>query len=310
MKTDTSAINIPTFELYGEQSQRQQAEFIHIEDISSRSKQHDWLIKPHRHGKLFQLLILFDGAAEVWLNEQTLALNGNWAISIPPGHVHGFRFPADTQGMVLTVMDSLLSDSQDSLVNNHFDGLLNAPHTIRFEEKQLLFTQLKHYLHLLQGEFQNAGIGQSQMLRWLVNMILMTLTRQQEHDLVETHHADSGKANLVMRFRTLLDQHYREHWTVQDYATALHVSTSTLSRSCKEYTGGAAKTLVLERLLLEIKRRLIYTHEPLDQMAYTLGFKDPAYFSRFFRQQEGVTLSQYRADKYRETGTVSGESEV
>jgi AraC family transcriptional activator of pobA len=40
--------------------QRQQTEFIHIEDISSRSQQHDWFIKPHRHGKLFQLLIHFE----------------------------------------------------------------------------------------------------------------------------------------------------------------------------------------------------------------------------------------------------------
>ena len=146
------------------------------------------------------------------------------------------------------------------------------------------------------------------MLQWLVNMILMTLKRQKEHDLAITHHPEPRKAKLVMRFKALLDQHYREHWTVKNYAEALYVSTSTLSRSCKEYTGSAAKMLILDRVLLEVKRRLIYTHEPLDQMAYTLGFKDPAYFSRFFKKQEGVTLSHYRADKYRETGTVNGSS--
>ncbi len=305
MKNPTTPIKIPTFGLYGESNQYQQTEFIHIENISSRSRQHDWLIKPHRHGKLFQLLILFDGAAEVCLNEQSLALNGNWVISIPPGHVHGFRFPADTQGMVLTVVDSLLNDSQHSFVQNNVDDLLRTPHTIRFEAGQVLFVQLKQYLQLLQSEFQSVNIGQPQMLQWLVNMILMTLKRQQEHDI--TRHPEPGKAKLILRFRALLDAHYREHWTVQDYAKALYVSSSTLSRTCKEYTGGAAKALILDRVLLEIKRRLIYTHEPLDQMAYTLGFKDPAYFSRFFSKQEGVTLSQYRADKYRETGTVDGE---
>jgi AraC family transcriptional activator of pobA len=47
-------------------------------------------------------------------------------------------------------------------------------------------------------------------------------------------------------------------------------------------------------VLLEAKRKLIYTQYPLDQIAYTLGFKDPAYFSRFFKKLEGVAPSVYR----------------
>jgi len=49
--------------------------------------------------------------------------------------------------------------------------------------------------------------------------------------------------------------------------------------------------------MIEAKRRLIYTHEPLDQMAYTLGFKDPAYFSRMFKKIEQVSPSDYRKQK-------------
>lgn len=305
MASKPPSTGIPTFGLYGESNTRQSTEFIHIEDISTRSQQHDWQIKPHRHGKLFQVLFLFDGAVTLSLNEQQIALNGNWAISIPPGHVHGFHFPADTQGLVLTIVDSLLHEPYTPVAAYSFEALLQIPHTIHFQEKQSLFIQLKQYLQLIQGEFYSVNTGQSQMLQWLVNMVLMTLKRQLEYDLRETQQPDSPNPHLLMRFRALLDEHYRQHWSVQNYAEALHVSTSTLTRLCKTHTGSTAKALILERTLLEIKRRLIYTNEPLDRMADTLGFKDPAYFSRYFKKQEGITLSQYRTTKNRETGTVT-----
>ena len=290
--------SIPDFALYGEAVLAQQPEFIHIEDIASRSRRHGWLIRPHRHGHLFQVLFLYDGSMKVCFDEQQQDLDGSWAVCIPPGFVHGFRFPADTCGMVLSVVDAFLMPDPSLQVRSGFDSLLEVPCTIGFAEKDVLLVQIRQYLEQIRAELEQREHGHAAMLHALMHLVLLTLKRQQLLQADQRHGHESGRRQLFREFRHLLDRRYREHWRVQAYAQALGVSVSTLTRTCQQQAGQAAKNLVQERLLLEIKRRLIYTTEPLESMAYTLGFKDPAYFSRFFRKLAQMTLSEYRRVQY------------
>ena len=67
---------IPNYGLYGESRQSAAAIGIHIEEIEERSKGQNWVIKPHRHGKLFQVLCVFDGEATVQLDEYRYQIDG------------------------------------------------------------------------------------------------------------------------------------------------------------------------------------------------------------------------------------------
>jgi len=131
------------------------------------------------------------------------------------------------------------------------------------------------------------------MLEWLVRITLMTLKRQYLDSQLEDATFPTINDRLT-QFRQLLEQHYRQQWTVKQYASELHVSVSTLNRLCNHSVGKTTKAIILDRLLSEARRRLIYTREPLDQIAYTLGFKDPAYFSRLFKKLNGTPPSYFR----------------
>jgi AraC family transcriptional regulator, transcriptional activator of pobA len=293
--------SIPRFALYGDDNKHLQPDFVHIEDIADRSLENDWKIKPHRHGKLFQLLFLDNGRAELLLDEGRYKLKGNWVITIPPGTVHGFCFPADTEGMVLTVLDTLVAD-KDPNMQSYLNQLLLQPYRLRLESSDVLFKQMIQLLHHLKQEIKSAHYGQVQMLKYLVKMVLINISRQLEN------HPQSGQPHnsrqlLVNQFRQLVETNYPQHWSVQQYAQSLHTSTSSLNRLCLEVIGVTAKELIQDRILMEIKRRLIYTRQPLDSIAYTLGYKDPSYFSRFFKKREGVSPGQYRQQKYHETET-------
>lgn len=293
MKEPPHNRDIPHFGLYGESSVSQDPGFVHIEDIAARRREIGGLIKPHRHDNLFQILCLFDGSLDVQLDEETHTLTGAWAITIPQGIVHGVQIKPDAKGIVLSLAALLLADENYRQSRHFFNELISSAQIVEFQRQNVFFDQLRHYLNLIVGEFRQAETGHELMLEWLVRMTLMTIKRQFDHKQFQAS-SSRPSSNMLTDFRTLLENKYRKQWRVQQYAAALHTSVSSLNRLCNECVGITAKSIIQNRVLLEAKRKLIYTQYALDQIGYTLGFKDPAYFSRFFKREQGIAPSTYR----------------
>ena len=296
---------IPHFDLYGEETDYTDPHFIHIEEIADRSSENGWEISPHRHGKMLQILCMYSGRLNASLDSETYNLTDSCALAIPPGTVHGFRFSPDTEGFVLTVAESVLT-GQQSLPDREFLAFfLQLPQVIKLDPNNEIFSQLLQYASYISREIASSTPDHVLTSTWLVKLLLMALRRQLE---LSQFSVLSGKAagEALLGFRQLLEQHFRDQWTVKQYANALHLSESTLNRMCNEAFGQAAKSIISRRLITAIKRRLIFTHQPLEQIAYSLGYKDPSYFSRFFKQQTGLSPSRYR----KENADVSGGNQL
>jgi AraC family transcriptional activator of pobA len=130
-------------------------------------------------------------------------------------------------------------------------------------------------------------------MEWLVKSVLVILKRQFKQQLFNS--SIGGKNSFLLSgFRALLEKNYRNHWSVKQYAEAMHTSVSSLNRLCNETVGSPAKSIIQERLVVEAKRTLTYTRMNLEQTAYRLGFKDPTYFSRSFKKLCGMSPGTYR----------------
>ncbi|MBV8840079.1 MAG: helix-turn-helix domain-containing protein, partial [Alphaproteobacteria bacterium] len=78
------------------------------------------------------------------------------------------------------------------------------------------------------------------------------------------------------------------------YAAALSITPTHLSRVARAATGQAASHLIIERIVREARRNLVYTNLPVSKIAYSLGFRDPAYFSRLFSEATGASPRDFR----------------
>lgn len=236
---------------------------------------------------------MFSGELEMELDDSIVELKGSWAITIPTGVVHGFKFNPRTQGMVLSVATNLLSLESKHIAEGILEEMTTQSQIIDFRSNAALRRQLKQYMRLISRELANPFPDRQFVLYSLLKIVLITLRRQIHHGQIIDIELVSG-IQLTNKFRTLLENHYKEHWKISDYAKRLNISISTLNRVCHEAFDASAKSIIQERLIIEAKRKLIYTVETLEKIAYELGFKDPAYFSRFFKQNEGMSPKAFR----------------
>ena len=283
---------IPHFGLYGETINNDDTEFFHIENIEHRSRRLGWKIDAHRHSRFFQLLIINTQTTTIQLDEQHITLSGNWVISIPAGAVHGFEFSPDTDGRVITLEEQLLEDTSQGKASRFMDSILE-PSYIGFNKDPLDFQNLWQLVTQLEHEFLNIQQGSDVISEYLIKAILIRLQRQK----LEKKEGDANAENQVLilkKVKQLIEQNYKSHWNTEQYAEMLNISSSRLSRLTKATLNQSLQSLIHQRLLLEAKRHLIYTSSTIEAISYELGFKDPGYFSRFFKRAMNMPPGQYR----------------
>ena len=283
---------IPFYDLYGEAFIRQEPNVAHVEDIAARSRGLGWEIAPHRHNRLSQIIAVFDGMWSVELDDKHHELRGNWLVLIPAGAVHGFHFASNTQGFVLSLNDSLLSSQEEPSSSGGLAELVWKPQALEFKDQQQI-ERFCHYIKLLKHELNADEMAQNLAVNHLIQLILVTVLRQQRLQAMTLSSA-SRESAILLKFRALIEQHYSEHLDVKDYALRLHISISKLNRLCHTLLNDSPKAIIHQRLVIEAKRRLIYTKQSVEEIAAVLGFNDPAYFSRFFKQMVGVTAGVFR----------------
>ncbi len=284
--------SVPAFYLYGESLQPPDERLIHIETIAARSRLHDWIIRPHRHRDLNQVLLIERGRVEARLDARVALLRAPAVILVPPGAVHSFRFQPETVGVVVsfavTVADELRTVSPG--LSEHLESCI----AIVLDRAALRQTDLRPLAGMLLREFARSAPGRRLALRGTLAALLANLQRLLPDTSKAAAAVSSRDRELVARFREQVEQRFRQRSALTDYAAVLQTSESRLRRACLAVTGQSPVDLVHLRLLLEAERQLRYTSMPVTQVAYHLGFEDPAYFSRFFTRRMGMSPRSFR----------------
>lgn len=274
--------HIQSYSLFGETSELEDE--LHVESIRARSKRHNWELKPHRHARLHQLLFLTGGGGKVELDGRSLALPPPCIVNVPRGVVHGFQFAPGTVGTVVTLTSHLL------------DHCLTGSDRLRAALSNAVVLPQPPNLHSLtkgiEEEYHVPGFGRTEVLRGLAGAILARVARCIDQTLGD---GKKGQSNpLFARFEMLLERDFRLRRSLADYAAELAVSPTHLNRIVQRSTGHSASQLVNDRVLREARRLLIYTNLTAAEVAYDLGFSDPAHFSRVFTNGTGVAPGIFR----------------
>lgn len=292
-KRRRDATLVPLRSLYGETS-GSVVDFIHIEPLRDRSELFDWSIDAHTHGGLHQVVLLFEGRVWVTLDESVHDMRAPAAIAIPAAMVHSFEYEPHSEGFMLTVADAQMDGSGigEWLRTRLFEG----GSSFSLAGNHALVERLRFLSSEIETEQRTVDNARVATIDWLTRTVFVLLARESER--VNQHRPEYRASDLFRDFRSAVEAHYAEHWSVGEYADRLHVSESSLNRLCRAVTGNTAFEIVQDRLELEARRRLIYSDAPVHRIAMDLGFVDPSYFARFFKRRTGLSPRTFRTENH------------
>jgi AraC family transcriptional activator of pobA len=286
---------LPLFHLYGDPPDDQAFDFIHVETIASRSSQHDWLIRAHRHRNLFQILLIESGGGDMTYEASSLSFAAPAAVLVAPTTAHGFRFrPKVTDGWVVSFTEDVAAalgersgEALKRLKALAAEPIIPLVDSVEIKRLSRLCTELHEESFMAREGFRLS-------MRALLALIAIEVAR------LAASKARTGVVTLapadatVEALRRLVEEHFREQRLIAFYAEKLAITPDRLNDHVKRATGVTAGHLIRQRVLTEAKRQLVFTGQAIHEVSYDLGFADPSHFARFFRKQTGMTPQEFR----------------
>jgi len=245
---------------------------------------------------LYKIVWCKESAAELQIDGYTVHLKKDQVIFCTPLNV--MKIKQATEGII-----SFVFNKEFFCVQTHDDqvscnGLLffgsSQPQLVSLKEKEKkLFNMIFDFF---EEEFSIKDHIQGEMLRTLLKRLLILSTRMVRQELPQPD-LPTGQMDIIRKYNLLVEEHFHELHQVKDYADLLFKSPKTLSNLFKKYGEKSPLTVINNRIILEARRLLLYSDKTNEEIAYNLGYKDAGHFSKFFKNNEGLSPMAFRTER-------------
>ena len=99
---------------------------------------------------------------------------------------------------------------------------------------------------------------------------------------------------LLQKLKSEIEINFKEKHSASEYANMLNISSNALARLVKAHYHKTLTELITERIIIEAKRELYMTTKPIKEIAWSLGYNDEYYFSRWFKSKTDISPQMYR----------------
>lgn len=229
---------------------------------------------------------------------ETFACSAGSVLIIQPGQVHRFGDLSGWRGWLLIFQSDLLQPRQASLpiaeleLAGQVESLPTQLHTSGVV-RQALTEAFKRMIDDAKPA-GTAAAAVNALLRSQLYALLIRLHLARSLSMPEEHF-EPMVLQRYRRFRLAVEQEYPRWHQVAQYARHLGCSHKSLSRSTLEVADMSAKSMLVNRIVLEAKRLLVYTVLPVSVIGDQLGFAEATNFVKFFRRETGSTPGAFRA---------------
>ncbi len=247
----------------------------------------------------YEIYYILEGRMRMRIGGQEHLLLPNRFILIPPGVSHGAVYDPDEPKVYVVFVYSIHQNSE----------ALSRRRSPEHEFVRRLENALKEKLYVIAEDTNNCGgilsalqheatqkeIGWQIILvdycrEYFIKLLRNVLTDNPADEITP----DAGQKNMAIEITKYMHEHYHQNISLEDVSKAFHITPRHVTRIFSDYFGTSfRKTLSIYRLNYA-KNYLSTTDKSVEEIAELVGISTPQTLYRLFKENEGMTISEYR----------------
>lgn len=229
-----------------------------------------------------------NGKADMLIDDQLFCLSVNQAVTITSGQYHLIKkIHGELIALEFTLDFFCKNDSDIELIFHN--GLF-----CHFGRNEIITIQnidfFKEILLSIDKELHEKPYQYLVSIHSFIELLLVELNRSKIANGYEIWKPDA----LFLKFLEEIRSNFSHNYPVSRYATILTTTEAKLNEISKMHTNKTAQNVIFSLKISEAKRLLLYERFTTKEIAYQLGFKDPFYFSNFFKKHTSQSPKDYK----------------
>jgi|SRR5690554_1981551 len=249
--------------------------------------------EPHRHN-YYTVLVINHAKGQHKIDFNSYDLGSHQVFFVAPGQVHQVIEDEKSFGFAMTFSNLFLVENSiplsfiDSL--NLFQNYGQSPPLTPGKEQ---FEVIEGYAKNIFNLFHSENNMKSLSIGSFLKLLLIECNNICSINPIESD-VDTSGDNLIRSFKKAVNKDYKKEHSTTYYANELHISPDHLNQTVKARIGKTAKDYIQARIITEAKRLLFFTNHTNKEIAYELGFNEPANFSAFFKKHTDLSPSHFK----------------
>ena len=266
----------------GEVIYKFEREMLMGEDINVQKKSdHSWY-KKHWHN-YFEIIYYKNCTGNCKLNSSAQEISKNCLFFLTPKDFHEITTKENPDSY------SLIISFTEQIVDKKIMELLTEGAIVLYDLSTLLSNQIEE----LYKVFCNRSIYRDAHLKHLLNCILI--------EILDSGQRVSATAKdihpMVRESISYMLTNPAEHITLETFAAKFGITKTYFSHLFRDSTGVSFKQYLTSLRIEYAKRMLAEKELSIIDVGFECGFLTPSQFSRSFKQNTGMTPSEYRTQK-------------
>lgn len=229
------------------------------------------------------------GSVTVLVDEKELTVKKQEVLTITSGQVHYFKKSNKAEGIILEFSLAFFCKDDNDIELIFHNGLfchfaLNE--VIPVKDHQHVEAQLG----LIREELLQQPYQYLPSIHSRIKLILIAINRAKVERGDEIWKPDA----LFLKFLELVRANFEYNYPLSRFAKMLGTTEAKLNEQSKLHTGKTAQNVIYGLIASEAKRLLTYQSLSVKEVAYSLGFNDPFYFSNFFKKHALLSPKSYQ----------------